>query len=129
MSIRIRIFSDQTEIEEAEYDTVRNPIDLLVDPEKELLFLVELHIGWKVDLSRGTIHERSVWGRADTLARFRRALMLGAAIIFRGRPRPMDQKRAERYERAIRAFDRPPFVIADDPGIALCLDIGFPSGA
>ena len=87
------------------------------------------NIGWKLDVSCGTLYERTAWSRADTLARFRRAMHFGAIIVFRGRPRPMDAKRAERYERVIRGFDRPPFVVADDIGRFLCLDIGIPSGA
>lgn len=129
MPVRILVFSQPGKPEEVVVDTVLTPADLRLDPEDELLYLVAQNVGWKIDVSRGTFYERTVWSRADTLVRFRRAMYLGATIVFRGRPRPMDAKRAERYERVIRNFDRPPFVIADDVGRFLCLDIGIPSGA
>lgn len=104
------------------FDTVRNPVDLQVKPEDELLYFVHQGVTWKLDTSRGTLHERTVWERADTLARFRRAILRGSAIIFKGRLRQMTPQRIRTYERIIRTFRDPPFVIADDPGIALCLD-------
>lgn len=40
----------------------------------------------------------------------------------------MNEKRAAIYEHVIRHFERPPYVVADDPRAALCLDIRIPTG-
>ncbi len=123
MPVYLKLFNrDGTEDEVLMFDEVRNAADLTVDPEDELLFLVHQGITWKVDASQGTLHERTTWERADTLARFRRAIRAGSAIVFKGRIRTMTPRRIHTYERIIRFFAQPPFVVADDPGIVLCLD-------